>query len=345
MQNNFSFRERAAAFVLLQNAIQEFIGNSESWPKLNEAVALSFYKNGWFDYESVMKALTGVSALLDANGLEEVAKKYPKIDQQISSKKVGLIMAGNIPLVGFHDVLCVLLAGHTCTIKLSSQDPLLLPVLLEKLVEFEPRFKQLIHVESGFIKDIDAVIATGSNNSSRYFNSYFAHIPAIIRANRTSVAVLRGNETKEQLKALGNDVFQYYGLGCRNVSTLFVPADYDFSDFFTSIVDFAIVGDNKKYFNNYSYNRTVYLLNSLPFLDNNFLALKEDSQLSSPIGVLHYTVYKSESELKSILENNREAIQCVVGEGYIPFGYAQYPTFFDYADGVDTMQFLIELAN
>lgn len=345
MQNNFSLANRISAFSKLGEAIQNFLNDASTWQKLEEAVALSFYKNGWFDHESVLKALGGVVALVQPNQLNLVKASYPKLLQEHSPKTVGLIMAGNIPLVGFHDFLCVLLSGNRCKVKLSSQDPLLLPVLIQRLLEIEPRFAAFIQIESGFMKEIDAVVATGSNNSSRYFLSYFAHIPSIIRKNRTSVAVLTGDETREQLQALGNDVFQYYGLGCRNVSSLFVPEGYDFSAFFAAILDLGTVADNKKYFNNYSYNRTVYLLNSLQFLDNNFVAIKEDAQLSSPIGVIHYSMYANTEELNNKLIEKQEEIQCIVGAGsnHIPFGQAQYPSFFDYADGVDTMEFLVKL--
>lgn len=269
-------------------------------------------------------------------------------------RTVGLILAGNIPLVGFHDILCVLASGHTALIKLSSQDKYLTPYILEKLIEFEPSLSaRIIYTER--LENFDAVIATGSNNSSRYFEYYFSKVPHIIRKNRNSVAILTGNESEDQLKALGNDIFDYFGLGCRNVSKLYVPKGYVFNTFFESIESFKSISDHHKYNNNYDYNKSVFLVNQEPHLDNGFLLLKpvgeNDTSLSSPLATLYYEEYNDIQSLYfSLLERSSE-IQCVVSNSrpdlpnqWVNFGETQRPELWDYADGINTMQFLLSLS-
>ncbi len=259
--------------------------------------------------------------------------------------KTGLILAGNIPLVGFHDILCVLASGHIALIKLSSQDKLLIPYILRKLLEIEPGFNGRIeYIER--LTGFDAVIATGSNNTSRYFDYYFGHVPHIIRKNRNSIAILTGEETSEQLKALGHDIFDYYGLGCRNVSKLYVPEGYNFNSFFEAIEEFKGIADHHKYNNNYDYNKSIFLVNLDKHLDNGFLLLKQDERLASPLAVLYYEEYAELASIKQKLDENLDHIQCIVankrlaGMNVINFGQTQQPKLWDYADGVDTMKFL-----
>ena len=256
-------------------------------------------------------------------------------------------MAGNIPLVGFHDFLCVLLSGNKVLAKLSSNDNLILPFLSKILLEQNPELKAYINFTEEKLENFDAVIATGSNNTSRYFEYYFGKYPNIIRKNRNSVAVLTGNETHEELALLGQDIFRYFGLGCRNVSKLFVPEGYNFDAFYTSIFEFQDIINQNKYANNYDYNKAVYLMSNMNILDNGFLILKEDESFASPIACLFFEHYKDQSSLKEKLQLQEENIQCIVSNGWfedeIPFGKTQIPALMDYADSVDTLQFLLNL--
>lgn len=255
-------------------------------------------------------------------------------------------MAGNIPLVGFHDLLSVLLTGNSALLKLSANDRVLLPLLMEYLIAQEPELKADLSVAEGPLKAYDAVIATGTNNTSRYFEYYFGRKPNLIRRNRNSVAILTGDESESQLVNLGKDIFDYFGLGCRNVSKLYVPEDYSFESFYEAIQSYSYLASHRKYGNNYDYNKAVYLMSAFPFLDNGFLLLKEDTGYSSPIATLYYERYKRVPELRQKIAADRSLIQCVVGnpvEGWdIPFGTSQSPELWDYADGVDTVDFLLK---
>jgi hypothetical protein len=228
-------------------------------------------------------------------------------------------------------------------VKLSSNDSVLFPALLKVLIKFNPEIEQRVIISTGKLTDFDAVIATGSNNSSRYFDYYFGKYPHIIRKNRNSVAVISNQTSEENLIALGEDIFAYFGLGCRNVSMLYVESGFDINRVIAAIYPFNEIVHNKKYGNNYDYNRAIFLLNKIPFLDNGFMLFREDNSLVSPVGVIHYRYYKTKQELDRLLQEQADQIQCVVGEGYVPFGGAQRPSVNDYADGVDTMAFLTNL--
>jgi len=257
-------------------------------------------------------------------------------------KIIGIINAGNIPLVGFHDFLCVILSGNKYLGKNSSDDPYLMPFVTEKLLHIEPKLEGRISFTER-LAGFDAVIATGSNNSARYFEYYFGKYPHIIRMNRNAVAVLKGDETEEDFKNLGRDIFQYFGLGCRNVSKLFIPKNYELKKIFEGIESCSCVSQHNKYMNNHDYNNAVYLLKKINFLDNGFLLLKEDEAIASPISVLYYEFYDDMKSLKQKLETEKEKIQCIAGKDFIPFGKAQQPQLWDYADGVDTMNFLLKM--
>lgn len=306
--------------------------------------------NPWFVEENVRIAIEAIAKSLNEEDFVEWISKYiNELSTDKEPKKVAVIMAGNIPLVGFHDMLCVLISGNNFLGKLSSDDKYLLPFISKVLIAIEPAFTDYIEFTEGQLKNMDAVIATGSNNSARYFDYYFGKYPHIIRKNRNSVAVLSGSETTDELELLAKDIFYYFGLGCRNVSKLFVPKGYIFDTFYESVFHFKEVVNNNKYANNYDYNRTVYLMANTPsLLDNNFLLLKEDIGYSSPIGVLFYEYYDNLNILNKRLENDKEQIQCIVSnmseiKNNIAFGKAQSPGLTDYADGFDTMKFLIEL--
>ncbi len=300
--------------------------------------------NGWFTEENVLYGLDSWSTLLTEENLNRWLSNY---DIQITDeKKVAIIMAGNIPLVGFHDFLCVLLSGHRVLVKLASNDKQLLPFLASYLEKIEPSFAGKIEFTEEKLVDFDGVIATGSNNTARYFEYYFENKPHIIRKNRNGVAVLNGKESENELKALGEDIFRYYGLGCRNVSKVFVPKNYDFDLLFKAIYPYKTVLASKKYQNNYDYNKTIYLMSEFNFIENGFLMIKKDESYSSPIATLFYEEYDDIKTLEKKLENDREYIQCVVSNGFredeISFGETQKPQLWEYADGVDTVEFLLK---
>src|ERR1051326_1486136 len=319
--------------------------------RFRETIKACFSHNGWFTEENVRLALASLADMLLKQKIEKWVSMYPALHHPSSIIRqplsIGVIMAGNIPVVGFHDFICVLMSGNKFLGKLSSDDKLLMPLIADVLVTIEPRFKECISFTEGKLEGMHAVIATGSNNSARYFEHYFSKFPHVIRKNRSSVAVLNGTETEEELSGLGRDIFDHYGLGCRSVSKLFLPAGYEHSKFFNAVFRFGSVMENNKYANNYEYNRTIYLMNGEKFLDNNFLILREDISLHSPVGVLLYEYYSSEERLRERLRMDAANIQCIVSKmdlpGAIPFGTTQCPMLWDYADGVDTMKFLLTL--
>lgn len=316
----------------------------ENYNEVDEKFAALLRKseieNSWFTQESQRFALKQWADLLTEENLNHWLSKYkPSHD----SKKVGLILAGNIPMVGFHDVISVILSQHIALIKLSSKDRTILPFLLNKWQEFSEAELQYEFVEK--LQDFDAVIATGSNNTARYLEYYFKDHLSIIRKNRTSIAVLKGDETPEELQLLAEDIFRYYGLGCRNVTRLFIPQDFVIDGLFENFLNFKEIINHNKYANNYEYNRAIYLLNQERFWDNNFVMLKEDEALFSPLSVINFTRYKNIDVVKSFINENEENIQAIVakpelGLDSIALGEAQNPDLETYADHVDTMQFL-----
>lgn len=297
-------------------------------------------ENPWFTIENQKFALKQWADLLTDENINKWLKEY---SLSKTSKRVGLILAGNIPLVGFHDVISVVLSNHIPVIKLSSKDRYMIPFLLKKWNEFSDGNVIFEFVEK--LENFDAVIATGSNNTARYLEYYFKNHLHIIRKNRTSIAVIKGDETEEELKLLAEDIFRYFGLGCRNVTRLFIPQDYVIDRIFESFLDFQDIINHNKYANNYDYNRAVYLLNQEKFWDNNFVMLKEDEKLFSPLSVINFSRYSSLDEVKDFIAENEENIQCVVAKGElgldsIALGEAQNPGLDTYADNVDTMKFL-----
>ncbi|MFC0516590.1 acyl-CoA reductase [Mucilaginibacter angelicae] len=306
------------------------------------------YHNAWFTPASVSEAVTAIGNMLNDDDLSTWLSKY-NLETGKAAKSVGLILAGNIPLVGFHDVLCVIASGNTALIKASSQDARLIKAVLEKLVAIDAAFEDTFSFIDR-LQGFDAIIATGSNNSSRYFDYYFGKVPNIIRKNRNSIAVLSGRESAEDLFNLGHDIFDYYGLGCRNVSKVLVPEGYDFTFFFESIEDHKAIINHHKYNNNYDYNKSIYLVNSDKHLDNGFLMVKEDDRLTSPLSALFFNYYHDMADAESIISRNAENIQCIVStlplqvqNQVVGFGQSQQPQLWDYADGVDTMEFLSSL--
>ena len=308
-----------------------------------DLIKLSQSHNGWYTPENVYFSIHSWAEALTAENLNQWLSSYIIPIQE--PKNVALILAGNIPLVGFHDFLSVLITGNNVLAKTSSNDQHLLPFLAKYIIAVQPELAQSIAFVEGKLEGFDAVIATGSNNTSRYFEYYFKDKPSIIRKSRNSVAVMTGNETKEQLTALGEDIFRYFGLGCRNVSKLFVPKGYSFVPFFEAIFVYQDVIHYEKYANNYDYNKAVFLMSNFKLLDNGFLTLKEDKSHASPISSVFYEFYEDIDELKIRLQAEKEQIQCIVADDNIkdsvPFGQTQNPHLWNYADNTDTISFLL----
>lgn len=335
--------------------VMGLLARNEAWPgfacglseneytAINDIIDTHHFSNGWFTKDNIRKSLEAWHLSLQKENMDKWLSAYDFSNSSNGTKKVGIICAGNIPLVGLHDVICVLLSGHHALIKLSSSDDKLLPALLQVLVNFEPAFAHSFEFVEQKLSGQQAVIATGSNNTSRYFRYYFKDIPHIIRKSRTSVAILDGSETLEEINALGSDIFEYFGLGCRNVSKMYLPVGFDIDRFFNAIYPFNPIVNHNKYANNYDYNKAVWLLNQDNLLDNGFILLKEEKAMASPTASLYYEYYTDKVALKKSLEEVADELQCIVGHDNIAFGQAQCPSLWDYADGVDTMKFLLEL--
>lgn len=348
-----NLQHRISAFVQLGQIFRS-LGDSAPWPgyscglneseyaDLNMLVERVHAFNAWFTEPEVRRQLRALGSMLEEEELRSWTDSYVLSDDLVE-KRVAIVMAGNVPLVGFHDLLCVLMSGMRAEIKLSSDDDKLLPAFLEAMRKWAPDLIERVTIHHRPFKNFDAVIATGSNNTARYFEHYFANKPRIIRKGRTSVAVLDGSEDKETLEGLGHDVFDYFGLGCRNVTKLYLPKGFDLDRFFDAIYPFNDIINHHKYANNFDYHRAIWLLNQDDLLENGFLLLKEDSSLVSPVGALFYEYYTEEQDVVGRLDAQKEEIQCVVGKNGIPLGQAQHPSVSEYADHVDTMQFLVEL--
>jgi hypothetical protein len=331
--------QRILAFHQLGSHLRQL--SEEAFETLHESVR---QENPWFTKDNVRMALRGIEQFLQEDQLKKWTSSYSL--QPATPKTIALVLAGNIPLVGFHDFLCVLISGHKAQLKLSSKDSTLFRYIIKHLVWLEQGFKEYIDIKEDKLENFDAVIATGSDNSARYFEFYFGKYPHIIRKNRTSCAILNGEETTDDLKALGSDIFSYFGLGCRNVSTVYIPQGYDLSRILSSWDEFKHIIDHHKYRNNYDYQKSILLVNGVPHLDNGFILLQENSRLVSPIAVLYYEYYATIDGLRVKLKANEHKIQCLVGSSSpatTSFSQAQYPALWDYADQIDTLKFLDEL--
>lgn len=349
-------QQRINAFVKLGEFIGQF--STEGFQKSDNVSAndlffegfthqikLAHEHNGWFTKENISFTLKGWSNSLTHKNIDQWLGKYNF--NHISPKKVAIIMAGNIPLVGFHDFISVLISGHHVIVKQSSNDKQLLPYLAKYLQHVEPKYEGKIIFTEEKLTDFEAVIATGSNNTARYFEHYFKGKASIIRKNRNSVAILTGEESDEDLKALSEDIFRYYGLGCRNVSKIFVPKGYSFDGFFNGLYKWHPIINQHKYANNYDYNKAVYLMSEFDLLENGFLMIKEDASYASPIATIFYEYYNDLETLKTVLKANQKNIQCIVSKGVtedsVAFGQTQHPELWDYADNVDTIAFLTKI--
>ncbi len=329
--------ERIDSFCKLGTTIHDLSNDEKA-----DLTAKARIENTWFSEESIELSLKGIEILLAKDSLTSWALSYSS--EPLNPKTVGVAMAGNIPCVGFHDLLCVLISGHCLRAKVSSQDTVMVKFIIRKLIDIEPRFSDFISVEDK-LNGTDAMIATGSDNTARYFEYYFRNIPSIIRKNRASCAVLLGEEPQAEFELLGKDVFSYFGLGCRNVSKIYVPEEFDLIPLIDSWLPFQSLLHHHKYANNYTYQRSILLMNQEKFLDSGFFILKESENLVSPISIIFYEKYQSQNELTQKIESHREKLQVITSaKGWfpnsIPFGSAQFPKVNDYADNVDTMKFL-----
>ncbi len=313
--------------------------------ELNKAIDTSYKYNTWFTEDSVKQALNEWSKQLNYSNIKQWTDQYQLTDK--SDKKIAIIMAGNLPLVGFHDLLCGLILNFNCIVKLSSDDKILIPFIIEFLDSVLPGIKNKVEFTTNPIKDFSGVIATGSNSSFKYFEYYFGSYPNVLRKTRHSIAVLDGNESVEDLKNLGNDIFTYFGMGCRSVSKLLVPKGYDFDLLFNALFKFKDIINHNKYVNNYDYNKAVYLMSEQKFIENGFVILKEDEKLGSPIGCLFFEYYENSKDLNTYISNIKDSLQCVVSNLNIPnstsFGSSQKPNIDDYADNINTLDFLLKI--
>lgn len=325
--------------IELLQLLKEYLNdNTKEW-QITKTKASAL--NGWFTPEFIDLAVKNIcNGFLQKENLEQWTAHY-HLDDNVGGKNIGVVMAGNIPLVGFHDFLCVFISGHKQTIKLSSKDNILLKQLVDKMTTWEPGVAERVSF-SEMLKGCDAYIATGSNNSARYFEQYFSKYPNIIRRNRTSVAILTGNETEEELNNLADDVHQYFGLGCRNITKLFVPEKYDFVPLLKAFDKYKYFEDHHKYKNNYDYQLSIALMNNIYYMTNGSTLLIENDDNFSAISQLNYSFYKDIDKVIETLKDNQD-IQCIAGSKAIPFGEAQRPGLMDYADATDTMQFLLTL--
>lgn len=351
-----SIPNRITAFVKLGTFLSQFSNNKIEkkeevlfneifFDGFKHQIKLAQENNSWFTKDNILFALESWSKSLTEQNLNNFISSINSEPNVI--KKVAIIMAGNIPLVGFHDFLSVLISGHSVLVKQSSSDKHLLPFLAKYLEYVDENFRGKITFTADKLKDFDAVIATGSNNTARYFEYYFKSKPNIIRKSRNSVAVITGQETEQDFINLADDVFQYFGLGCRSVSKLYVPKHFNFDLFFTGMYSRKDIINNAKYANNYDYNKAVYLMSEFDLLENGFLMIKEDESYSSPIATIFYEYYENETDLKIKLHQEKEKIQCIVAKDFIEneiaFGQTQHPKLTDYSDGVNTLEFLSKI--
>lgn len=323
--------------------------NEKHHDPFRELIQTEHIYNPWFTEEYVIKAIDGIVRMLQPDVLTRWMEPYAgSLEHAAEPRTVGLVMAGNIPLVGFHDFMSVLITGHRVLAKPSSKDNRLIKSVARVLANIDPAMGGRIRFTDEYLREVDAVIATGSDNTARYFDYYFRDRPHIIRRNRSGVAVLTGNESLEDLKSLGEDIFTFFGLGCRNVTKLYLPDSYDITTLMEALESFGYLYHHHKYGNNVDYYRTIFLMNRIRFFDNGVLLVKEDQNIASPVGVVYYERYSDFGKLHHILASRSGEIQCCVStdpdlRGAIPPGTSQKPLPWDYADGIDTIRFLTEL--
>lgn len=339
--------ERIESFARLGDIMRDVANNRKNAysTRFNIIIDNLYLKNAWFTPDNVRMSIQAIGEMISPANLHKWVNGYEALKKEIKPSDIAVIMAGNIPLAGFHDFLCVLISGNNVIAKTSSKDDILITFIRDILCSVNPSFEKNITITDGIIKDFDGVIATGSNNSSRYFDFYFGKYPHIIRKNRNSIAIIDGTETDAELDKLGNDIFSYFGLGCRSISKIFIPAGYPLQNMF-HLWDkkFSHIINHSAYTNNYDYNKAIYIVNKEPFLDTGYLLVKNNTNIASPVAVLHYEEYHNDTQIAEYIKNEKDNLQCVAGHGYIPFGKVQYPSLWDYADNIDTIDFLIKIS-
>jgi len=339
-----NLEERIESFAELGRIIKESLEGTDAVHsgRFKKLIEKQQYVNPWFTPENVKMSLDSIAANLTYEKLMEWTGRYPALEYMHDPSTIGIVMAGNIPLVGFHDFLSVLISGNRVLAKTSSKDPELPVALSEILIEINSGFRKMIEFTDGFLKNFDAVIATGSNNTSRYFEYYFGKYPSLIRKNRNSIGILTGSEDYTELEKLGEDIFSYFGLGCRNVSKLYLPEDYDMNRLKTAWGKFSGLINHAKYGNNYDYYKAVYMINKEVFDDCSHFILKEDRELASPVSVIFYEFYRRDEDFSLLIGSDMDKIQCIAGKGMVEFGRTQWPELWDYADNTDTIQFILK---
>ena len=334
--------QRIDALKSLGDYFSNFDENNPEYYPFVKAIEKATIENGWFRREECIHTISCWGKALEKLNIENWLAPYALTENQ-SNKTIALVLAGNLPMVGFHDILAVWITGNTALIKCASKDKVLIPFIINN----NPQLKSMSLFTEEKLKNFDAVIATGSNNSARYFDYYFAKYPSLIRKNRNGVAILNGKETKSELENLGRDMLQFFGLGCRNIAKLYLPNGFDLNRIFSGIYPLSNLIDIKKYANNYDYNKAVFLMSEFDFADNGFFILKEDTAISSPIACAFYEYYDDATKLRDKIKDQKDKIQCIVtNEPYpnaVSFGQTQMPGLSDYADGVDTIEFLRSL--
>ena len=339
-----NLKERIETFSALGEILRNILEDNESTHSvtLNKIIDNQYLKNPWFTPGNVRRAVSAIAVELTFENITKWCSFYPDLTSRSSSFNVGVVMAGNIPLVGFHDFLSVLITGNKIIAKTSSKDTDLIVYISDLLCSVNSEFRKYISFTDKALSGFDAVIATGSDNSSRYFEYYFGKYPGIIRKNRNSIAILDGKEKDDQLRDLGTDIFSYFGMGCRSVSKIYVPAGYDINKLTINWTSFSDIINHSKYASNYDFRKAVCLVNKENFTDTGYLLMKENQGLSSPVAVLYYEYYDTPEYVLQQTENLKGLIQCITGRNNIPFGCAQSPRLWDYADKIDTIQFLLK---
>lgn len=347
-----NLKERAEIFSELSNLVFDYFSNPSKIKIshsniLSESIKKATQNNPWFGYEEIEHSLLSICESITYNKIITWLNNYPKLSNIKISKNIGIVMAGNIPLVGFMDFFYVIMSGNNAIVKLSSDDNILFPAIIEILKDINPKIDNYINIVEQKISGFEAIIATGSNNTSRYFEYYFGKYPNIIRKNRNSIAILKGDESLEELIRLADDITTYFGLGCRNVSKILVPNSYNFEHLITALGKKSKILDFYKYKNNYDYQKSILIINRTPFYDCGSVLLTQNSNLSSPISVVYYDYYNTDNEIANYLEKNKDSLQCIVGKikykNIVKFGKTQSPELGDYSDNVDVMEFLLNL--
>lgn len=334
-----------SSFIQLSDVLKNYLHKNTSskyYSFIQSSIQTAYVQNAWFIEKFVHTMFSYVAQLTSKESIEKYVAYFSPTS---SPKNILVIAAGNIPMVSFHDIMTVLLTGHNLILKPSSKDTVLMKMVISILQDLNPAFKEKIIIQENTLhsKDIHAVIATGTNNTAQLIHQYFSKYPRIVRNNRTSVAIIDEKTTDDDLEKLADDILLYFGLGCRNVSKLFIPQNFDIQRIFKAIYTYGFVMQHHKYMNNYDYYRSVYLLNKEPFMENNFLILKESTQLHAPVANLFYQVYKDNYEVNKYIEENKNELQTIVGRNHTPFGQAQFPEITEFADGINTIEFLMQL--